>query len=259
MWEAGERVIGSKQEFIKRMLIILFSNTITALAINCFYGHNHFLSGGVGGMAIIIWHLTKIPVGVWMFILNIPLAYLGWRYLNAKFSFYAIISAFVLSFLVFITRGLSQRNYLDDILLSALFGGTLNGFAMGVLFRNDLCQGGIDFLARIAKDRYNLNVGTALMGMNIVIISLGALLFGINRALYTVICMRVSYIMLDRVQMGLDMRKQMIIITGKSDEVARRIMDELKRGVTYLHGSGGYMGRTKRFFTASLRMRKSSR
>ena len=84
-----------------------------------------------------------------MFLMNIPLALLGFKFLNRKFSIFAIISAFTFSFFVYITRTLNDVKFLEDILLCSLFGGLLNGVAMGFLFRNDLCQGGIDFLTKI--------------------------------------------------------------------------------------------------------------
>lgn len=237
---SAKQILGEPKEIIYKIFVILLSNLLAAAAINLFYVPNGFLSGGVGGISILIWSVTKIPVGILMFLMNIPLALLGFKFLNRKFSIFAIISAFTFSFFVYITRTLNDVKFLEDILLCSLFGGLLNGVAMGFLFRNDLCQGGIDFLAKIAKERYNLNVGTALMLINVLIVSLGTLRFGIRRALYTIISMRMSYMILDRIQVGWDRRKQLIIVTEKSREIAQHILSEANRGVTYLHGAGGY-------------------
>lgn len=240
MQSKWREALGSPQEMARKLSIMLLANVLTAIAINLFYVPNNFLSGGVGGIAILLYHVTGIPVGVYMFLINLPLAILGFRYLNKRFSIYAIISAFLLSFLVYVMRFLSKAPLFDDILMSALAGGAINGFGMGLLFRNEMCQGGIDFIAKILKERYNMNIGNALMAMNCVIVALGAYRFGVLRAMYTILAMRFSYLVLDRVQVGLDVRKQLIIVTEKPLELAGCIMEEVGRGVTVLHGMGAY-------------------
>ncbi len=240
MQSKWREALGSPQEMARKLSIMLLANVLTAIAINLFYVPNNFLSGGVGGIAILLYHVTGIPVGVYMFLINLPLAILGFRYLNKRFSIYAIISAFLLSFLVYVMRFLSKEPLFDDILMSALAGGAINGFGMGLLFRNEMCQGGIDFIAKILKERYNMNIGNALMAMNCVIVALGAYRFGVLRAMYTILAMRFSYLVLDRVQVGLDVRKQLIIVTEKPLELAGSIMEEVGRGVTVLHGMGAY-------------------
>lgn len=238
--EKWTEVLGPPREIIHKIFLMLIGNILTAIAINLFYVPNHFLSGGVGGMAILLYHATGIPVGVFMFLINVPLAILGFRYLNKRFSIYAIFSAFLLSYIVYITRFLSKTPIIDDIFMSALAGGLMNGIGMGILFRHDMCQGGIDFIAKILKERYNMHIGNALMGMNMIIVSIGAYHFGILHAMYTVLAMRVSYFVLDRIQVGLDVRKQLIIVTEKPLELAGSIMKEVGRGVTVLHGMGAY-------------------
>ena len=108
MKDSAKQILGEPKEIIYKIFVILLSNLLAAVAINLFYVPNGFLSGGVGGISILIWSVTKIPVGILMFLMNIPLALLGFKFLNRKFSIFAIISAFTFSFFVYLTRTLND-------------------------------------------------------------------------------------------------------------------------------------------------------
>lgn len=236
----------NKSKIIKKFLAVLLGNLLCAIAFNAFFIPSNLLSGGVGGMAILTQYLTDIPSGFAVFVINIPLFILGFKMIDRQFLFYAFISMITLSFLLTVTKDIGNYFQVDDILLGAVFGGIFNGIGMGLMFRNRTCQGGLDIVAIILKNKYNINIGTGLMAVNTVIISLSSLLLGYKSAMYTLIAMYIGYQVLDKVQVGLDIRKNVVIISDKEEELADAIIKDLNRGVTYLDGMGGFTEEKKK-------------
>jgi uncharacterized membrane-anchored protein YitT (DUF2179 family) len=204
------------------------------------------LSGGVGGLAIIIQYLTALPAGISVFLINIPIFVIGSKMIDREFAIYGFISMLVLSFLLTITNGIGKYFIIDDILLASVFGGVFNGIGMGLMFRNRVSQGGFDIIAAILRKKYNINIGSGLMAVNTVIISLSSLLFGYKSAMYTLMAMYIGYKILDKVQTGFNVKKNIIIVSEKSEELAQAIITKLHRGVTFLEGIGGYTNEDKK-------------
>lgn len=211
-----------------------------------FFIPSKLLSGGVGGLGIIIQYLTGIPTGISVFFMNLPIIVIGAQMVDKEFVSYAFISMFIFSFFLTITNGVSEYFIIDDVLLSAVFGAVLNGLGMGLMFRNRTCQGGLDIIAAILKKKYNLNISTGLMTVNTVIISLSSLLFGYKSAMYTLISLYLGYKILDKVQTGFNVKKNIVIVSDKSQELADSIIQKLHRGVTFLEGMGGYTKENKK-------------
>jgi len=129
---------------------------------------------------------------------------------------------------------------LDNNMLYAIFGGFINGLGMGILFKNGACQGGLDILATIFKTKLNVNIGSSLLAINAIIIGVASYIFSLERGLLTIVAMYVAYKMLDKIQMGFGDTKQIMIITSRQREVTDRILSDLHRGVTLLHGEGAF-------------------
>lgn len=237
---------GDKKEVIKKLFFIVLGNLLCALAFNAFFIPSKLLSGGVGGLGIMTQYLTGIPSGIAVLVINLPIFIIGFRMIDKEFAAYGFLSMFIFSFLLTLTNGIDKYFLLDDILLGSVFGAIFNGVGMGLMFRNRTCQGGLDIIAAILKKKYNLNIGTGLMMVNTVIISFSSLLFGYKSAMYTLIAMYIGYQILDKVQIGFNIKKNIIIVSDKSEELGNEIMDKFHRGVTFLEGMGGYKKENKR-------------
>lgn len=240
----------------RKFFFIILGNLLCSIAINLFFVPNGLLSGGVGGIGIMIQYLTEFPVGISVFIMNLPIFVIGYKMLDKRFIFYAFISMLIFSSLLTFTSVLSKYFIVEDVLLGSIFGAILNGLGMGLMFRNGVCQGGLDVIAAILKRKFNLNIGTGLMAANTVIISLSSILFGYKSAMYTLISMYLGYQILDKVQTGFNIKKNIIIVSDKSEELADVIMARLGRGVTYLKGEGGYTNDEKKIIYCILTSRE---
>lgn len=248
--------LGGIKEITTKLFFIVLGNLLCSIAFNLFFVPNGLLSGGVGGVAIMIQYLTGIPTGISVLIMNLPIFVIGVRKLDKKFITYAFISMIVFSSWLTITRSFVQYFVVDDILLASAFGAVFNGLGMGLMFRNGTCQGGLDVIAAILKRKFNLNIGTGLMMVNTVIISLSSILFGYQSAMYTLISMYIGYQILDKVQTGFNVQKNIIIVSDKSRELSIAIMERLHRGVTFLKGEGGYTQEDKNIIYCILTSRE---
>lgn len=231
---------GDNEEIATTITAIIIGCLLSSFAINFFFIPNKLLSGGVGGISIIIELLTGLPAGIMLFAINLPIFLFGLKELDKKFLVYAFITTFVLSATMVLLRPMQKLNTFDDILISAIFGGVLNGIGMGVLFRHGACQGGLDIVAAVCKKRYNINIGSALMAMNAIIISLASIKFGVLKGLYTVISMFVAYQVLDKVQTGADATKSVMIISKDYEELSYELMNKLERGATIIDSYGAW-------------------
>lgn len=248
-----------KKEIVRKLFFIVLGNFLCSIAFNLFFIPSKLLSGGVGGLGILTQYLTGIPSGIAVFILNVPIFVIGAKMLDKEFAIYGFISMLIFSFLLTITRNIGNYLSINDILLGAVFGGVFNGIGMGLMFRNRTCQGGFDIVAAILKDRYNINVGSGLMAVNTIIISLSSLLFGYKPAMYTLISMYIGYKILDKVQTGFNIKKKIVIVSDKAEELAEVIIHQLNRGVTFLDGIGGYSKENKKVIYCIVTSRETAK
>ncbi|WP_425539478.1 YitT family protein [Microaceticoccus formicicus] len=230
---------------ISKLLAVIIGELLCAIAITYFFVPHKLLSGGIGGIAIMIQYLTNYSSGIFIFLFNIPLFILGFKKLTKNFMFYTFISANLLSIYLMVLKAVNFNFQIDDIILSAIFGGVINGIGMGIMFRFGTSQGGLDILAIIARKDWNMNIGSALLGMNLIIVLIASVLFGLTRGLYTIVAMYIGYQVVDKVISGFDVKKQILIVSKHSHEIAQKIMVDPHRGVTYFQAKGAYTGDSK--------------
>lgn len=235
-----ESFFGDKKYFLRTIFYILLGDLICSFAVVKFLVPAGLLSGGLGGIGLMIEYLTGLPTGVSVFILNLPMMIVGAFFLNKKFMTYAFLSTFIYSFILIAMRQIPIDLKLENNMLYAIFGGFINGLGMGILFKHGACQGGLDILATIFKTKLNVNIGSSLMAINALIIGVASYIFSLERGLLTIVAMYVAYQMLDKIQMGFGDTKQIMIMTSKQREVTDRILSDLHRGVTLLHGEGAF-------------------
>lgn len=219
------------------LLTIIAGTIITAVALNMMTIPAGLLAGGLTGIAQFINHFWTINVGVFYFILNIPLMIAAYIYLGKKFSIYTILSITLLSIFLYIIP--IQHLWTDNTLLAAIFGGTLNGIGCGIVLRRGGSQGGLDILGRIIAKYSNVSVGKANLVVNVIIVIISGYIFGSEIALFTIISMFASMktyeVVLNHVN-----RVSILIITNKGEEVNQEINTGLHRGTTMWDANGGY-------------------
>ncbi|MDO5716844.1 MAG: YitT family protein [Tissierellia bacterium] len=253
------KYFGSRYEMRRKLLAIVLGNLLFSLGVNIFYTGHRFLSGGIGGISIMIQYLTGISAGIMVFLLNIPLFIFGLKELNKKFLTYAFISIIVQSLSMIVFRDIRRFLFLEDPMLSAVIGAVIVGSSMGILFKNGCCQGGFDIVAAVMKKKYNMQIGNALLSLNGIVICIASILFGPAKGAYTIIAMFISYKVLDRIQMGVGDTKSAIIISHRASDIAKAITMGMSRGVTVIEGKGGWSGAPTEVLYMVLRTREISK
>lgn len=241
-----DRIYNGKLKYPVMIFTILLDSLISGISFNAFIMPHKLLSGGISGIALITNYLTGISPGVLIFALNVPIFVLGYKFIDKEFIILSLIG--MTSFSIFIDAFSFLRGLyiVDDVMLSCLYGGILNGIGMGIVFRNRASQGGIDIVAVIVKKYMSINLGSTSLVINLIIILVASFIYGLKPALYTLITIYVASQVLDKVQQGFDIRKQVIIISEREDEVVQEILKKLHRGVTYLDGEGAFTGKKKK-------------
>jgi len=233
----------TKSEFIKKTIMIVLGSFICALGINLFIIPSHLLSGGLSGIALIFQYILKIPAGYTILALNIPLFVISFIRINKKFTLFTGIGTISLSVSLIVTEPLSKilspvPN--SNMLLYCIYGGVLSGLGLGLVFSNQGSTGGMDIVSMLAKQKYDMELGTITFIINFIIVSIGSLLFNFEIGLYTLIVMYSTSLVMDKVIKGFSKQKMLLIITNKQDEVSNAVMNNLRRGMTVLYGEGAY-------------------
>ena len=225
-------------QFIKEYIIVALACVVMAFNINYFFVGNKLAEGGVSGLSLIIHYLSNIDVSYLYFALNIPLIILAYIFLGKNFLLKTFFATFVLS--VFLKVFASFSEPLDDILLAAIFGGAINGIAIGIVFYAGGSTGGMDIVAKIVNKYTGIPISRILLATDFIVLSMVAVIFGKVIFMYTLISLVISSKMIDIIQVGIYSAKGVTIITTKEDEIRKRIMEDTGRGITLIDAKGGY-------------------
>lgn len=232
---------------IENVIFIILGTFISSIGINMFIVHANLLSGGVSGVSLIIQYISGFPAGYTVLLLNIPLLVLSYKKLNLKFTAFTVIGTLAISLFLIFTHSMKDFLYIKDPLLLCLYGGVLNGAGMGIVFSNHGSTGGLDIVSVILKKKYNnFDIGNISFAVNFIIVSIGAIFFGLTSALYTLVSMYITSYVVDKTIKGFNRQKLILIITEKEEDVSGAIMKSLKRGVTFLYGEGAYTKNERR-------------
>lgn len=231
---------------VHQYLFIAIGCLASGASINLFLVPHHLLSGGVSGIAIIFYFLFNLPIGIQVFLMNVPLFYASYKFIGKNYTITSIYGTILFSIAVDATRFLSAYNPIDDPILASLTGGILGGIGSGLIFRVNGSAGGLDIVAAIVKKYYSFNFGMVGFAANCAIMLVAALLFGLKLAVLTLLAMFVSANLTDKVVEGFNNKKTIFIVSYKSDEIAKLILSEVGRGATILHGEGAFTRQDKR-------------
>ena len=246
---SGKKIIsGFNNKFDLKIIVwdLLYDiagSILYAAGIYTFAGNAGFAPGGVSGLALILNYLLGLPVGTVTLLFNIPLVAISYkavgRTLLIKSAKTMVISSLFLDVIFpYIPM------YTGSRLMAAICSGVFLGAGMALFYIRGSSSGGIDFLAlTIKKKKPHMTMGVITLLIDLVVILLGWPVFGdIDAVLYGVAATGVSTILIDKILYGTGAGTLAIIITGKGREVAAKIGENVKRGVTTLPASGGYTG-----------------
>lgn len=229
--------------YVKKYLIIFVGAIIAAIGLEIFLIPNNVIDGGVVGLSIMASAITDMPLGIFLVVLNLPFLYIGYTQIGKNFTIATLIAILFLSAWSAFFEPIPKLT--SDPFLAAIFGGIIDGIGVGLIIRAGGSLDGTEIVAIIMDKKSVFSVGEVVMFINLFILSSAGLLFGWDKAMYSLVAYFVISKMIDVVIKGLDESYAVMIVTNEHDEITSALNDRLGRGVTLLHGKGGYTGQSK--------------
>ncbi len=229
-----------KKEWILAFLSVTAGSALAAFAIEEFLVPVTILDGGVVGISIIISQLSGISLGLLTFVINIPFLIVGLKKMGKRFFIFAIYAMLLFSILLSVFE--EFHNATEDPLLGVAFGGFFLGAGVGLVLRGGGCLDGTEIVALLISRKTNFSVGQIVFGVNIIIYSAAGILFGPDRAMYSLLTYFISFRVIDIVEKGLEQAKSVMIITNDGKAIADQIYKDLGRTCTIMEGAGMISG-----------------
>ena len=239
--------IFANRKAIADYLFIILGALVQAVSMRLFLIPGLMVSGGISGAAQIIQFYTNWPIGVMVFLGNIPLFILGWRYLGG--TRFAVRTAAAVTLFSIFTDGLvfflPTKGFTDDIFLLALYGGITLGVGLGLVYRGRGTSGGSDILGRILSHKKGVSTSQAYLITDGLVVLASGFAFGWERALYGLVVIYISGLAAELVSEGNNILRMVMIVTNHPDEVTGQICNVLERGVTILPGTGAWTDQSR--------------
>ena len=238
-------------------LIITVGVFILSLGLALFLIPHKIAAGGVSGIGIILYYLFGINVGYTIFVLNLILFVLAFRILGRSFGFKTIYATLAYSaFVSVLTKVLPPQGVTNDMILNVLFGCFLSGTGMAIVFSREASTGGTDIIAMILKKLTNLDVSWGLLIVDFTITLFAGVFFGSEVGMYALLGVIINTFTIDTVLEGVTTSIQVMIISERYEKIKERILKEVRRGATILHGEGAYTGKERKIILTVLKRKE---
>jgi uncharacterized membrane-anchored protein YitT (DUF2179 family) len=229
---------------VRDFVFIFAGALVQALSLRLFLVPSQLVIGGVSGLSQVINYHTGWPIGMMIFLGNIPLFFLGWKYLGGpRFALRTAFAVVSISFLTdFLVLYLPPEGITNDLVLNVLYGAVVSGTGYGLVYRGYGTSGGSDILARILNHWRGVPISQSYLLVDSLVIFLAGLSFGWEKAMYALVLLYTSGIVAEVVVAGSNVTRTAMIVTNSPEAVSSKILHVLKRGVTMLTGTGAYTG-----------------
>ena len=223
------------------LLLVLVGNVIYAFSVKLFVLPANLMSCGTTGMALVINHMLGIPLTVFIFVFNVTMLAVGWWVLGRNFAMTTVISSlFYPVALELLNRILGDVIITEDILLNVLFAGMGLGVSLGIVLRAGASTGGMDIPPLILKKKFHIPVSVSLWAFDFCILLSQMMFHPLEDLLHGILLIIVISIALNKVMLLGTSRTEVKIVSNEAENIREAILSRVDRGVTILHGQGGY-------------------
>lgn len=230
------------QKKLFSLLMVLVGNVLYALSIKLFVLPANLMSCGTTGIALVVNHLTGIPLSGFIFVFNVAMLILGWWILGRQFAMTTIFSSlFYPVALEALNRSLGAVRLADNILLNVIFAGIGLGISLGIVLRAGASTGGMDIPPLILKKFFHIPVSFSLWAFDFCILLSQMFFHSAEDLLHGILLIIVISIALNKIMLLGTSRTEVKIISRKAPQIRQAILSQVDRGLTILHGEGGYL------------------
>jgi len=221
--------------------MVIGGNTIYACSVKFFIVPANLMSCGTTGIALVVNHLTDIPLSGFIFVFNMAMLALGWLILGRQFAMTTILSSlFYPIALEVLNRVFGDMQITQDILLNTIFGGIGLGVSLGIVLRAGASTGGMDIPPLILKKYFHIPVSASLWIFDFLILLSQLFFHTLEDLLHGLLLIIVISVTLNKIMLLGTSRTEVKIVSEKHEEIRQAILHKVARGVTMLHGEGGY-------------------
>lgn len=223
------------------VLTVVLGNILYTLAVKLFLLPANLMSCGTTGIALVVNHFTQIPMSTFILVFNMVMLAVGWMVLGRQFAMTTVLSSVLYpAILEILNRTLGNVVITENILLNLLFAGMGLGISLGIVIRGGASTGGMDIPPLILKKYFHIPVSASLWVFDFCILLSQMFFHPAEDLLYGILLIIVISVSLNKVMLLGTSRTEVKIISRKSGEIRDAILSKVDRGVTMLHGQGGY-------------------
>ena len=240
------------KRYLLKYFMVTLGILLDAIALELFLVPNSVLDGGLTGISLMIQYKTGWPLGLIVSVFNLPFIFLGWKQVGKRF---AVAYTYALAVFTLFTQMFHHvAPVTENELLSVVFGGFLLGAGVGLVLRGGACIDGTELVALMISRKSNVSTGTVILIFNLIIFTVASLLFGVDRALLSLLTYYIASRIIDKVEEGLDTAKQVIVITDDAEPIADAIYKRLGRTVTISSARGLVSGKKEMLYVVITRL-----
>lgn len=225
-------------EIVKRVIFITIGAILMAVALEIFLVPNAIIDGGITGISIVLSEITSFKLGLFLFLLNLPFLFIGYKQIGKTFAISTMYGITVLSLTTAFLHDVEP--FTNEKILAVLFGGLVLGLGVGLVIRYGGALDGSEIVAILLSKKLRLPVGQIIMVINVFIFVTAGFVFGADSAMYSIFAYYIAAKVMDIVVEGLEESKSVTIISSEYEEISSAIMERLGRSTTLLYGKGGY-------------------
>lgn len=237
----------------QNFIFLLIAGCVNAFGVTCFLAPVNLYDSGISGTSILLSQITPLSLSAFLLLLNVPLFLFGLKKQGAAFTVYSIFTVTVYSVMSWLITDVLPIDVRfasplagEDLLLCALFGGIISGVGSGLTIRYGGAIDGVEVMAVIFAKRLNITVGTFVMIYNVILyIICGFMIESWILPLYSIVTYAAGLKTVDFVVEGFDRSKEVMIITGKPEEISSALMEAFECGTTKIAATGGYSNAEK--------------
>lgn len=237
----------------KKYFTILFGLLLTAIAFNLFLSPYNYVTGGVGGLSIVVHHLVPaINESVFIFIANLVLIVVSYLFLGKEKTRNTILGSLLFPFFVSITKEITSVIVLDlDPFIVACLGGILSGYGYGLVFQNNYTTGGTDILNQMMEKYFHIPMSKSILYVDGLIVFLGGFTFGVTNLMYSLIALALISYFSNNTQLGINKNRMLYITSSRVEDIRSYLIRE-GYDATILHTQGGYSKRKRKILLSSV-------
>ncbi|WP_256760686.1 YitT family protein [Cohnella sp. WQ 127256] len=225
-------------DYLKKFIFITIGAVLMAVALEIFLVPNQIIDGGITGISIVLSEVTSVALGIFIFVINLPFLYIGYKQIGKTFAVSTLYGVAVMSTTTAFLHHVEP--FTNEKILAVLFGGLILGLGVGLVIRFGGALDGSEIVAILLSKKLRLPVGQIIMFINVFIFVVAGFVFGADSAMYSIFAFYIAAKVMDIVVEGLDESKSATIISGEYEEISEAIMARLGRNTTFIYAKGGY-------------------